>query len=127
MTIIKNHYKLIYNIMKYIKEYKDIDWDDWDIEEDDPNTNQFKYGDVVHTKTNEYVIVGRFKYFNDIKDLSIDEFKNNFTHKKNDEYKHPNSLRTVSKVFNIHGYSLFTIVGLWPIYVGNYWVKDKKL
>jgi len=33
--------------MKYIKEYKEIDWDDWDDVEDDPMSNSFKVGDHV--------------------------------------------------------------------------------
>jgi len=35
--------------MKYIKEYKDIDWDDWDEEEIDPNGNIFLTIDEIKT------------------------------------------------------------------------------
>jgi len=36
--------------MKYIKEFKDIDWEDWDDEEDDPNV-KFNVGDIVRLKS----------------------------------------------------------------------------
>jgi len=43
--------------MKYIKEYKDIDWDDFDIEEDDPYYNKFKVGDYVTVRNKDSKLI----------------------------------------------------------------------
>jgi len=51
--------------MKYIKEFKDIDWDDFDIEEDDPNTHKD--------------FEGNEKFYKFLKDNNVlDRYMNNY-------------------------------------------------
>jgi len=52
--------------MRYLKEYKDIDWDDWDIEEDELNNDKF----IVFRNVNYYYL-GIFVYINNNRVLKI--------------------------------------------------------
>ena len=47
--------------MRYLKEYKDIDWDDWDEEEVEPISNMFKGYEKFYNFLDTHDIVEKFK------------------------------------------------------------------
>ena len=80
--------------MRYIKEFKDIDWEDWDIEEDDPISHDISIGDKIllkppikwwHQSEKEW----RTKKYGDIKGI-VEDIKYS---KDVDIFKSPNSGR----------------------------------
>jgi len=97
--------------MKYIKEYKDIDWDDFDIEEEDPD-NLFEIGDILLPTNN-----GNITYY-DSNDKTFKVYHNYNSSIKVDTIKHTKdiSFDSYNHSINIDNYDgyLFTDIRLWP-------------
>ena len=94
--------------MRYIREFKDIDWNDWDEEEIDP-TLPFDVGDKVILKTSsDYTI------FDDIKNTPR-------SRKFNKSYIM--YAQRVASLKTINNMNYFKIEMKWPYYLVDEWTK----
>jgi len=82
--------------MKYIKEFKDIDWDDWDEEEIDPQ-QKFKIGDIPRLKQDATYY---YRTISDhlINDTVIRKIREEYFLSNNKENKYP-----ISNIRKING------------------------
>ena len=99
--------------MKHIKEYKEIDLDDWDFEEEDPNIGiKFKIGDKIRSKNSHILFYDSnekiFKSYRRDSHLTISDIK----HAKN--ITSDNNIGSIKIKYDDY---LFTAEGLWP------WIK----
>jgi len=113
--------KNIYENMKYIKEFNDTDWEDWDEEEFDFDNSIIKKGDSV-------VIIDQ-KYECSVSQTSP---SSNGLYKMRlmDNVGKSSLLLTpqiVQSVKVYYGESYLKLVGKWPLYKSIYFKKvDKK-
>ena len=94
--------------MKYIREYKDIDWDDWEEEENDPYEVPYEF------KGNEKFY--KFLVDNDILEDYITNYYNGF-----------NQQTTLKKFLKSRDMKNYIILSFdWSTTDNNYWLKYNR-